>query len=282
MTRDPPRLSDPDSNRQLRRGRNWPAEKTTPAPIVIDNEGTTPADDPRLAEIAAEIRTEHEQGLAAFRRGFDHFLRVGELLRQARAAAGHGRWTAWLLNNTPVSETAARGYIRMAEEFPKLNDENRQRVAGLPWRDALRVIAKKPRDAVSATSAPATAPSERRLKALSEAWHDAEPMERAKFQAEVQNLEVRTSPRVADLAKKRPASRAARWADAAARAIEALEELQDIQGEYESWKESLPENLLGGAMAEKLEAATSVDVVDAIGIATEAQNLDLPRGFGRD
>jgi hypothetical protein len=126
------------------------------APITIEHEPAAVIVDPKLTAIATEIRAEHEQGLSAFRRGFDHFLRVGELLRQARAAVGHGHWTRWLLESTSISETAARGYIRMAEEYPKLDAENRQRVADLPWREALKAIAKAREETTAAPSASPT------------------------------------------------------------------------------------------------------------------------------
>ena len=112
---------------------------------------------------------EHEHGLAAFHRGFEHFLRVGELLLRAKDVAGHGKWTDWLLSNTAISETAARGYMRMAEEYPNLDAEKRQRVADLPWREALKAIAK-PREAdpaaITSPSASASSESDKRVKTL--------------------------------------------------------------------------------------------------------------------
>jgi hypothetical protein len=268
-----------------------------------------------LAELAAKIKVEYERGAAAFHRGFEHFLRVGELLLQAKVVAGHGKWTDWLLNNCSISETAARGYMRMAEEYPRLDAEKRQRVAVLPWREALKAISK-PREAEPTTTPPttsssATASSERRMKALTKAWHDAEPPERAKFQAEVATLEaarphavVAAEPEYAEgdnqtvlpleiaddghdeqveteiIEKKKAAknrkSKRARWGDAVALAIAALEELQQIQGEYATWLERLPDNLRDSALAEKLEAVADVDLQSAIDVVTEAQWTDLP------
>ena len=78
------------------------------------------------------------------------------------------------------------------------------------------------------------------------------------------------------------ASRVKRWTNAASRAVEALEELCDLQTEYTDWKESLPENLESSAIAEKLETVCDLDLDDALSTAQEAKGIDLPLGFGRD
>ena len=91
-------------------------------------------------------------------------------------------------------------------------------------------------------------------------------------------------------------SRPKRWAEACGKASEAagalreaLEELQGLQGEYQDWKDNLPENLESSTIAEKLEAVTDLGIEDALGNLDEADNLisecegaDLPLGFGRD
>jgi hypothetical protein len=82
--------------------------------------------------------------------------------------------------------------------------------------------------------------------------------------------------------KNKAPSRAARWADAASRAVAALEELKGMQEEFESWKDNLPENLSGSALGEKLEAVCGIDLDGAVDAANEAEGADLPLGFGRD
>jgi|PlaIllAssembly_1097288.scaffolds.fasta_scaffold238482_3 hypothetical protein len=100
-------------------------------------------------------------------------------------------------------------------------------------------------------------------------------------------------------------SRTARWAeavqdardavqavhDAAQAAADALEALRDIQGEYQDWYDNLPDVSQGTAMADKLEAVTSLDLdwdadpadLDSLeAILDEAEGADLPLGFGRD
>ena len=65
-------------------------------------------------------------------------------------------------------------------------------------------------------------------------------------------------------------SRPQRWADAAA-------ELQSLLEEYAAWRDGLPENLAGGALAEKLDAVLALE-----GSIAEIAEIELPLGFGRD
>jgi hypothetical protein len=81
---------------------------------------------------------------------------------------------------------------------------------------------------------------------------------------------------------RRMKSRPARWSDAASQATTALGELQDIQSEYQDWTEVLPENLRESTIAEKLESITAIDFDSAIETVNEAEDADLPLGFGRD
>ena len=65
----------------------------------------------------------------------------------------------------------------------------------------------------------------------------------------------------------RPLPRPARWA-------RALDELRKLQGEYETWRDGLPESLADSRTAERLEEVCGLDL-DVLDVA-------LPRGFGRD
>ena len=74
--------------------------------------------------------------------------------------------------------------------------------------------------------------------------------------------------RVRYRAPKDRRSKAQRWSDA-------VQELVDLQAEYQAWLDSLPENLESSAVAERLEAICDLDV-DSL------QDVEPPRGFGRD
>ena len=75
-------------------------------------------------------------------------------------------------------------------------------------------------------------------------------------------------PRASYRRPKDRRSKARRWSDA-------VQELIDLQAEYQAWLDSLPENLRSSAVAEQLEAICDLDL-DSL------QDIDPPRGFGRD
>ena len=98
---------------------------------------------------------------------------------------------------------------------------------------------------------------------------------------EVRDIKL-PSPIEANEPARRMKSRPARWADAASHAVPALEEMQEMQSEYQDWLDTLPDNLRESAVAEKLEIITEIDFDSAIETAGEANDADLPLGFGRD
>ena len=63
-------------------------------------------------------------------------------------------------------------------------------------------------------------------------------------------------------------SKARRW-------TEAVEDLVELQAEYQAWLDNLPENLRSSAVAEQLEAICDMDI-------ESLQEVEPPRGFGRD
>lgn len=99
------------------------------------------------------------------------------------------------------------------------------------------------------------------------------------------------------MAKQR--SKPQRWADACSSATEAveaaraaLEDLRDLMGEYEEWRDNMPESLQESATFEKLEEVIDSgesnfdefeSACDSLESAiSDIQDMDLPRGFGRD
>jgi hypothetical protein len=76
----------------------------------------------------------------------------------------------------------------------------------------------------------------------------------------------RRSPPVAPT--RRIAPRPRRWAAAVAA-------LLDLQEEYRAWLDTLPANLEGSRLADKLQTIVELDL-------EELQTIDPPRGYGRD
>jgi len=77
-------------------------------------------------------------------------------------------------------------------------------------------------------------------------------------------------------------SRPKRWAEACSKVREGLDELRQLQEEYQEWLDNLPENLEGCALAEKLEAIIEVGTGDIEGGLEDAEAAEFPLGFGRD
>jgi len=104
--------------------------------------------------------------------------------------------------------------------------------------------------------------------------------------------------------KQKQPSRRQRWEEAVAKARdawsdaedakgrlgEALDEVREVQSEYENWRDNIPENLQQSAVYEKLEMICDLDLdlvenldVDSIDSGlSELENADFPMGFGRD
>ena len=76
------------------------------------------------------------------------------------------------------------------------------------------------------------------------------------------------APAQPDHASGAAAHPARRWATAVAALI-------DLQDEYRAWLDTLPANLEGSRLAEKLLAIAELDL-------EELQMIDPPRGYGRD
>jgi phosphoglycolate phosphatase-like HAD superfamily hydrolase len=77
-------------------------------------------------------------------------------------------------------------------------------------------------------------------------------------------------------------SRPKRWAAAAERCRAAVDELKELQEEYQEWLDGLPENLEASTVAEKLEAVVDLPVDEIECALDEIDGADFPLGFGRD
>ena len=63
-----------------------------------------------------------------------------------------------------------------------------------------------------------------------------------------------------------------------ARLAAVIAELQRLQQEYAAWLDRLPDNFTGGDLSDLLE-----QTIEELGSAQEIlENIELPKGFGRD
>ena len=115
-------------------------DEAPPAPSAVDD---PPA---ALKALAAEIAREKHEAETLHRRAMKHVVRVGKLLKQAKALVPHGEWKFWVNENF-------KGSMRTAQEY-MLVAANAQSVAHLPTLTealaALRAQQKRPPELPSA------------------------------------------------------------------------------------------------------------------------------------
>jgi hypothetical protein len=115
-------------------------------------------------------------------------MAAGDLLVEAKRLLGHGHFGKWLEANCAISDRTARLYMSLAENRTAVEAEaNRQRVADLTVRGAVKAIAgppkskDKPKTATTCQTAP-----KRRSRLVPPAlnsllWSDADEETRRKF-----------------------------------------------------------------------------------------------------
>jgi hypothetical protein len=77
-------------------------------------------------------------------------------------------------------------------------------------------------------------------------------------------------------------SRAAAWARLASEARDNVETLMEFQQEFEQIKDEQPENLQDSPFAQKCEEICGIDLESAHSALQEAEDAEVPLGFGRD
>jgi hypothetical protein len=100
-----------------------------------------------LADLAARIREEHGLVIESLKRGLEHAIRAGDLLREAKAQLAHGEWLPWL-DQCDISDRTARHYMRLSRYAPELKSAN---FADLTITDAVHAI-EKPKPAIDSTA----------------------------------------------------------------------------------------------------------------------------------
>ena len=104
----------------------------------------TKAERSDLSTLAEMISTEIAAAGAHLQRGFEHAVRAGALLIEAKKQVPHGQWLPWLEENCGVAERTAQTYMRVATHRPNLGTESAT-VADLTLRGAVAAIAS-PKD----------------------------------------------------------------------------------------------------------------------------------------
>jgi DUF3102 family protein len=84
-------------------------------------------------------------------------LKAGEYLVEVKRREGHGNWGQWLKRHCKVTERTAQRYMRLKEEWPKIEERcqaEKRHVADLSLREAERLLEppkpEEPKDDVKA------------------------------------------------------------------------------------------------------------------------------------
>lgn len=102
--------------------------------------------DPTLSVLAAEINAAHSDAQALSNRAIERAHDAGIRLIQAKAQVEHGQWLPWLAEHCPaVAVRTAQAYMKLAQDWPKLESEIRNGVAHLNFRQVIKLLsAPKP------------------------------------------------------------------------------------------------------------------------------------------
>ena len=102
--------------------------------------------EPTLDQLATEINAAHAAAQALSSQAVERAHDAGIWLNQAKAQVEHGQWLPWLAEHCPaVAVRTAQAYMRLAQDWPKLESEIRNGVAHLNFRQAIKLLsAQKP------------------------------------------------------------------------------------------------------------------------------------------
>src|SRR5262245_48374341 len=90
-----------------------------------------------LSELATEINQNHELAHMYAGQAFDHAVKAGLLLIEAKELVQHGEWLVWLRINLTMKPRQAQNYMKVAT----CPDEKRNAVAHLSLRRAIHELA---------------------------------------------------------------------------------------------------------------------------------------------
>jgi len=98
-------------------------------------------DDPRLVELATEIRAAVEAFGTHTMAAIEAVIRAGEKLGEAKRLAGHGKFLAWVATNCALSERSVQDYLRIYEHRDQIRVKYAAFAADFSMRSALKTLA---------------------------------------------------------------------------------------------------------------------------------------------
>jgi hypothetical protein len=108
-----------------------------------------------VPDLAKRIREAHSKAAEHARSAVTYAAEAGACLMRAKECSHHGQFEAWVAKYCGFSARTARAYMQIATRMQALPDADRQRVAELPLREALKAIAAPPVDPNATPKPPA-------------------------------------------------------------------------------------------------------------------------------
>jgi len=96
-----------------------------------------------LRDLASKIATAHSRSEATLRKSVLYAREAGEFLIEAKRHVPVGKWGAWIRKNLPFSHATANLYMRLADNWDRLDSE---RVKNLSLRKLAKVVSDLDRD----------------------------------------------------------------------------------------------------------------------------------------
>jgi hypothetical protein len=99
--------------------------------------GTAVAKVPTLSELATDINENYELAASHYGQSFEHIVKAGLLIAQAKRQVGHGEWAKWVKANLKFGVRQASNYMKIASAPAEM----RNGVSDLSLRKAIHELA---------------------------------------------------------------------------------------------------------------------------------------------
>jgi hypothetical protein len=237
--------------------------------------------------LAHRIETAHQATAGAARTAIEQAIECGRLQHEARGQVSHGEWLRWIEGNLSFGRRQAQKYMRLAEHADALLNATSN--SHLAIDQALAALADRVSEPAGGPTEPPQTPEQQRqrpgepqgqpigIPPTTPAAHPNGTSPDPLTAMSTTPAAVATS-RGSHTARSnnRPLSRAALWAQACNDAQAALERLVGLQGEFEQWRDALPENLSSSLLGERLDAICDLDLQSVLEVVEEGSSTHLP------
>lgn len=238
------------AKRKAKRRDKSATEPNSQAPVTLAPEASELSTD--FAPEADSINQMHQELVSLGLTMLERMFQIGERLSRIKDQLPHGNWEQWIDDHLQFTSRTARRYIRA---FKHRHD-------ALATADPVLFLEE--------IQGKNEAKSDTTTKSDTGARFDQETPADSKINKQVRKRKV----------DRRNLSK--HWKRATADAQEAIEELIDLQGQYDKWLGELSDELPSSELGDRLLAITQVELDDPLNAIKAAAAVELPHGFGKE